>query len=138
MLLGISDLLEVSVNLKAVWRFVVKECGAQSVMMHGAHLMLMLYVDSLATLIRVSYYYSNFSYEVHVNMQVLLQEAGHFLAREAEIYCWMMYSVLELRPDSLNALIMALASTTVPILKMLELLVNLLQPHHVCLLYIPD
>ena len=73
-----------------------------------------------------------------MNVQVLLQEAGHFLAREAEIYCWIMWAVLEMRPDSLNALIMALAFTTVPILKMLELLVKLLQPHHVGLLYIPD
>ena len=73
-----------------------------------------------------------------MNVQVRLQEAGHFLAREVEIYYWIMWTVLELRPDSLNALIMVLASTTVPILKMLELLVKLLQPHHVGLLYIPD
>ena len=55
MLLGISDLLEVVVIMKAVWKSVVKECGAQSVMIYGTHLMLMLYVDSLAILIRVSY-----------------------------------------------------------------------------------
>ena len=55
MLLGMSDLLEVAVNLKAVWSFVVKERGAQSVMIYGTHLMLMLYVDSLAIPIRVSY-----------------------------------------------------------------------------------
>ena len=55
MLLGMSDLLEVVVIMKAVWRFVVKECGAQSVMMHGALLMLMLCVDNLAIPIRVSY-----------------------------------------------------------------------------------
>ena len=72
-----------------------------------------------------------------MNVQVLLQESGHFLAREVEIYCWIMWAVLELRPDSLNALIVALASTTVSILKMLEFLVKLLQPHHVGLLYIP-
>ena len=73
-----------------------------------------------------------------MNVQVRLQESGHILAREVEIDCWMMWAVLELRPDSLNALIMALAFTTVPILKMLELLVKLLQPHHVGLLYISD
>ena len=66
-----------------------------------------------------------------MNVQVLLQEAGHFLAREVEIYSWIMWAVLELRPDSLTAPIMALASTTVPILKMLELLVKMLQPHQV-------
>ena len=30
------------------------------------------------------------SHEVHVNVQVLLQELGHFLAREVEIYYWIM------------------------------------------------
>ena len=73
-----------------------------------------------------------------MNVQVRLQESGHILAREVEIYCWIMWAVLEMRPGLLNALTMALASTTVPILKMLELLVKLLQPHHVGLLYIPD
>ena len=73
-----------------------------------------------------------------MNVQVLLQEAGHFLAREVDKYCWIMWAVLELRPDSLTAPIMVLASTTVSILKMLELLVKSLQPHHVGLLYIPD
>ena len=69
-----------------------------------------------------------------MNVQVLLQEAGHFLAREVEIYCWIMWAVLELRPDSLTAPIMALASTTVSMLKMLELHVNLdlLQLLQVC------
>ena len=55
MLLEMSDLLEVVVIMKAVWRFVVKECGAQSVMIFGTLLMLMLCVDSLAFPIRVSY-----------------------------------------------------------------------------------
>ena len=55
MLLGMSDLLEVVVIMKVVWRFVVKECGAPSVMIFGVLLMLMLYVDSLAIPIRVSY-----------------------------------------------------------------------------------
>ena len=55
MLLEMSDLLEVVVIMKAVWRFVVKECGAQSVMIHGTLLMLMLCVDSLAFPIRVGY-----------------------------------------------------------------------------------
>ena len=75
---------------------------------------------------------------MHVNAQVLLQEVRLFLVREVELYYWIMWAVLELRPGSLTAPIMALASTTVPILKMLELLVKLLQPHHVGLLYIPD
>ena len=73
-----------------------------------------------------------------MNVQVLLQEVWHFLAREVEKYCWMMWPVMELRPDSSTAPIVALASTTVSILKMLELLVKPLQPHHVGLLYIPD
>ena len=55
MLLGMSDLLEVVVIMKVVWRFVVKECGVPSVMIFGVLLMLMLYVDSLAIPVRVSY-----------------------------------------------------------------------------------
>ena len=71
-----------------------------------------------------------------MNVQVLLQGAGHSLAREVEIYCWIMWAVLELRPDSLTAPIMALVSTTVSMLKMLELLAKWLQPHHVGLYFI--
>ena len=69
-----------------------------------------------------------------MNVQVLLQDLGHFLAREVETYCWIMLAALELRPDSLIAPTMALASTTVSMLKMLELLANLesLQLPHVC------
>ena len=69
-----------------------------------------------------------------MNVQVLLQEAGHFLAREVDKYCWIMWAVLELRPDSLTAPVMALVSTTVSMLKMLVLHVNLdlLQLLHVC------
>ena len=54
-LLEMSDLLEVVVIMKVVWRFVVKECGVPSVMIFGVLLMLMLYVDSLAIPVRVSY-----------------------------------------------------------------------------------
>ena len=42
-------------NLKVVLRSAVVECGAQSVMIFGTLLMLILYVDSLAILIKVSY-----------------------------------------------------------------------------------
>ena len=69
-----------------------------------------------------------------MNVQVLLQDLGHFLAREVETYYWIMLAALELRPDSLTVPTMALASTTVSMLKMLELLANLesLQLPHVC------
>ena len=75
-----------------------------------------------------------------MNVQVLLQGAGHSLAREVEVYCWIMWPVLEMRPDSLTAPIMALASTTVSILKMLELLAKWLQPHNVglCFIFLTD
>ncbi len=125
-------------SLRVVWRSAVAECGAQSVMIFGVLLMLMLCVDSLAIPVRVSYQMDNYtcicSHEMRVNVQVLLQDLGHFLAREVEIYCWTMLAVLELRPDSLTAPIMALAYTTVSMLKMLESLVNLelLQLLHVC------
>ena len=56
------------------------------------------------------------------------------LAKVVEISSLTMLHVLELRPDSLTAPIMALVSTTVSMLKMLELHVKLLQPHHVGLL----
>jgi hypothetical protein len=139
-LLETSDLLEVVATMKVVWRFVVKECGAQSVTIFGVLLMLMLCVDSLAIPIWVSYQMDNYtcscSHEMHMNVQVLLQDLGHFLAREVETYCWIMWPVLELRPDSLTAPITVLVYTTVPILKMLELLVKLLPPHHVGLHYV--
>ena len=66
---------------------------------------------------------------------MLLQGVGLSLAKVVGESCLMMSVVLELRPDSLIAPIMVLVSTTVSMLKMLESLVKLLQPHHVSILY---
>ena len=80
-------------NLKVVWKYAVVECGAQSVMIFGAVLMPMLYVDSLAISIRVSYQIEiDLDYKcphdtMDVNIQVPLQEPKHFLAREVATYC---------------------------------------------------
>ena len=53
MLLGMSDLLEVVVSMKVVWRFVVRECGVQFVTTFGLLLMPMLCVASLDFLTKV-------------------------------------------------------------------------------------
>ena len=42
-------------SLRVVWKCAVVECGAQSVMIFGTLLMLMLCVDSLAIPARVGY-----------------------------------------------------------------------------------
>ena len=55
MLLGMSDLLEVLVTMKVVWRFVIRECGVRSVMTLGAMLMPMLCAASLDFLTKVNY-----------------------------------------------------------------------------------
>jgi len=115
-LLETSDLLEVVVITKVVWRFVVRECGVQSVMTFGAMLMPMLCVASL-----------------DIPTKVLLQGVGPSLGKAVAVFCLITWAALEPRPDSLTAPIMALVSTTVFTLKMLELPVKLLQPHHLVL-----
>ena len=55
MLLEMSDLLEVVVITKVVLRFVVRECGVQSVTTLGVALMPMLSVASLDFLTKVIY-----------------------------------------------------------------------------------
>lgn len=132
MLLGMSDLLEVVVIMKVVWRFAVRECGVQSVMICGLLLMPMLCVASLDFLTKVikcrqpgSNKNIDFQYIHEQSSQVLLQGVEPSSAKVVEVSCLIMWAVLELRPDSLIAPTMALVSTTVSTLKMLEPLVKL-------------
>ena len=56
----ISDWLEVQFKMKDVLNFALTMPGAPSVMMVLMKMMLMLYVDSLAILIKVMYMYVDF------------------------------------------------------------------------------
>ena len=65
-------------------------------------------------------------------LQVLSLEVVHILAKALETFGWMMFSVMEQRPNSVSAVTRGLAIITVDMARMLVLSVNVVWMGKAC------